>query len=116
MNHESASLQTYVTGFVLSVVLTMGAYLAVIRGWTRGHSLLALLFGLALAQFLVQLIFFLHVGAEAKPRWRRLTMVLMIFFVVVVVLGSVWIMYNLNYRMSPQRINQYMQDQSADGL
>lgn len=116
MNPKQANLQTYVTGFVLSVGLTMAAYLSVVFGSFNGHILLAWLLGLALVQFLVQLIFFLHVGAETKPRWKRLTLVLMIFFVVVVVLGSVWIMYNLNYRMTPQQMNQYMQNQSGDGL
>lgn len=116
MNGESVRLRTYVTGFILSVILTMAAYLAVVRQWFAGHGLLVLLLGLALVQFVVQLVFFLHVGAETKPRWKRLTIVLMVFFVVVVVLGSIWIMYNMNYRMTPQQINQYMQNQAGNGL
>lgn len=112
----SATLRSYVTGFVLSVGLTLWAYVMVVYRAYHGHALLAWLLGLALVQFVVQLWFFLHIGSETKPRWRRLTLVLMIFFVVVVVLGSIWIMYNLNYRMTPQQMNQYMTEQTNSGL
>lgn len=112
----SATLQSYITGFILSVGLTLWAYISVVHRSFKGHVLLAWLLGLALVQFVVQLWFFLHIGSESKPRWRRLTLVLMIFFVVVVVLGSIWVMYNLNYRMTPQQMNQYMTDQTNSGL
>ena len=111
-----AGLQTYVTGFLLSIGLTIWAYVSVAYRSFRGRWLLAWLLGLALVQFVVQLVFFLHIGAETKPRWRRLVLVLMIFFVMVVILGSIWIMYNLNYRMSPEQMNTYMLHESSGGL
>jgi cytochrome o ubiquinol oxidase operon protein cyoD len=111
-----ASLQTYVVGFILSIGLTLWAYVSVVYHSFNGHVLLAWLMGLALVQFIVQIIFFLHIGSETKPRWRRLMLVLMIFFALVVVMGSIWIMYNLNYRMSPQQMNQYMSQQAGEGF
>jgi cytochrome o ubiquinol oxidase operon protein cyoD len=66
----------------------------------------------------VQLFFFLHLGSETKPRWKLLTLFLMLIFAMIVLLGSIWIMYNLNYRMmrmSPQQINSYMTDQASSG-
>lgn len=118
VRHEAAhgSLISYTVGFVLSIALTLAAYLSVVQHWFEGSGLTIWLLGLAVVQFVVQLLFFLHAGSEAKPRWRRLTIVLMLVFVLIVVLGSIWIMYNLNYRMSPERVNQYMNTQSADGL
>jgi len=106
----------YITGFLLSILSTVAAYLLVTRGTSTTHVTEILLACLAAVQFIVQLVFFLHVGEERKPRWRQLILLLMIFFAVVVVLGSVWIMYNLNYRMSPQQMNQYMQNQTNSGL
>jgi cytochrome o ubiquinol oxidase operon protein cyoD len=116
--HEVAhgSLVSYSVGFVLSIGLTLAAYFAVVKHYVSGQALLIGLLGLAAVQFVVQLLFFLHVGSEAKPRWRRLTIVLMLFFVLVVVLGSIWIMYNLNYRMSPEQMNQYMTKESNSGF
>lgn len=113
---EQANLRTYVRGFVLSVGLTLVAYFAVVHRSVRGKTLLAGLLALAVIQFFVQMIFFLHIGREAKPRWRRLMVFLMVFFVLVVVLGSIWIMYNLNYRMSPEQMNNYMSQQASEGF
>lgn len=111
-----AGLQVYVIGFLLSIGLTIWAYVSVVYRSFSGRWLLAWLLGLALVQFVVQLVFFLHIGAETKPRWRRLLLVLMIFFVMVVILGSIWVMYNLNYRMSPDQMNTYMLHESSGGL
>lgn len=113
---ERGSYRTYVIGFVLSIIFTLLAYLTVIKQTFRGNGLIATLLGLAVVQFVVQLYFFLHVGRETKPRWKTLTLFLMLVFVLIVVLGSIWVMYSLNYRMSPNQINQYMVNQADGGL
>lgn len=110
----SASLGTYVTGFGLSVLLTLAAYFLVTRHALIGDSLLFAIAGLALVQFVVQLIFFLHVDVESKPRFKLLVMVFMFLVVVIIVAGSLWIMNNLNYNMMPHDINTYLHNQ--DGL
>ena len=113
---ERGTLRAYVTGFVLSVTFTLIAYFAVVQHAFSGNVLIGALLGLAIIQFVVQLFYFLHVGRETKPRWRLLTLFLMLIFVLIVVLGSIWIMYNLNYRMSPEQMQKYMLDQSSGGL
>ncbi|HVX23990.1 MAG TPA: cytochrome o ubiquinol oxidase subunit IV [Candidatus Saccharimonadales bacterium] len=113
-HHESlATRRSYTTGFVLSIVLTLIAYVAVVN---RQFSRLTLIYGLislAVIQFLVQLFYFLHIGHEPRPRWKRLLLVLMIGVVLLVVLGSIWIMYNLNYRMTPSQVRQYLHSQDG---
>jgi len=37
----------------------------------------------------------------------------MILVVMILVGGSLWIMKNLNYRMTPEQMNQYMIDQNG---
>jgi cytochrome o ubiquinol oxidase subunit IV len=114
------TLQTYVVGFVLSLILTLVAYLFVeihVSSYyeTFSHTLLVpLIIGLALVQFIVQLVFFLHLGTESKPRWKLLVFGFMVVVVGILVLGSLWIMSNLNYHMTTQQINSYMNSQ--DGL
>jgi len=70
--------------------------------------------GLAVTQALVQLIFFMDLGGEAKPRWRLGVLIFMVGVVLIVVFGSLWIMTNLNYHMTPDQVNHYLNGQ--DGL
>lgn len=116
LDSERGSYRAYISGFVLSVGLTLIAYFAAVRHTISGKSLMAALLGLAVVQLFVQLFFFLHIGRETKPRWRLLMLFLAIFVVLIVVLGSLWIMYNLSYRMMPDAINKYMLDQASGGL
>ncbi|HSX08265.1 MAG TPA: cytochrome C oxidase subunit IV family protein [Candidatus Saccharimonadales bacterium] len=101
----------YVSGFVLSIALTIAAYLCVTQQLFTHRLVIAAIVVLALAQFIVQLVCFLHVG---KSRSKLLILLFMIGVVGIVVGGSLWIMNNLNYRMTPDQINHYLQSQ--DGL
>lgn len=108
----------YTIGFILSLVLTMVAYLLVVGG-VHSPWLLAGLAVLALTQMVVQLLFFLHVGEEAKPRYKQWSFILMTFMLFIVVAGSIWIMQNLNYNMmnmTPDQKNNYMMTQHDKGF
>jgi len=111
---ERATLTSYIVGFVTSIVLTVEAYLLVAHHLIEGKSLAAAVAGLAITQFLVQLFFFLHLGRETKPRWKLLVFGMMLVVVMIFVFGSLWIMSNLNYHMTPKQINNYLNSQ--DGL
>jgi cytochrome o ubiquinol oxidase operon protein cyoD len=102
------SVASYSIGFILSLVLTMTAYLSVVNHWLAGKSLMALIIGLAIAQLMVQLLFFLHLGSEAKPRHRLLIFLFMAMVLAIVVAGSIWIMDSLNYRMDSHEVNDYI--------
>ncbi len=60
------------------------------------EKLIVLIIGLAVAQLFVQLIYFLHLGQEKKPRWNVITFAFAAFIVLVLVGGTVWIMYHLD--------------------
>jgi cytochrome o ubiquinol oxidase subunit IV len=115
--HDSAhgTLQMYISGFVLSIFLTLAAYTLVVSHEFSNWALALAIAGLAIVQFLVQLFFFLHLGRESKPRWKLTVFLFMLLVVGILVIGSLWIMYNLNYRMAPtqQQIDTYMQDQDG---
>jgi cytochrome o ubiquinol oxidase operon protein cyoD len=112
-HEETLSLNKYITGFLLSVTLTLFAYLLVTRVSGSNDLIIGLISGLAVVQFVIQLLFFLHLGDERRPRWKLAVLTLMLGVVLIVVVGSLWIMNNLNYRMTPQQINQYMIDQDS---
>lgn len=113
--HETdrGTLRTYITGFVASIALTVTAYLLVSHHSLSRRALIAAVTGLALVQFLVQMLFFLHLGRETKPRWKLLVALFMAMVVLILVFGSLWIMTNLNYRMTPGQINTYMKSQAG---
>ena len=95
-----ATLQSYVWGFGLSVILTLTAFFVVDQKLFSTHATLATILTLAILQTYVQLILFLHLKKESKPRWKMLTFLFMLSVLLILVLGSVWIMYHLNYNMT----------------
>lgn len=97
--HGSRAL--YIVGFVLSLILTAVAYVAVDFHLLTQWPLLVLIACLALGQTYVQLICFLHLARERKPHWNRLFFFLMATMLAIIVLGSLWIMYHLNERTMP---------------
>ena len=103
----------YVSGFVASIVLTLTAYLLVVHHALSRRLLIGTVVALALTQFLVQVVFFLHLGRETKPRWKLAVFLFMTMVVLILVFDSLWIMTNLNYRMTPEQINTYMNNQSG---
>jgi cytochrome o ubiquinol oxidase operon protein cyoD len=92
-------LEAYITGFILSIVLTLVAYFMVAANLASGFPLVLALGALAFAQVVVQLVFFLHLGEEPSPPWNLFVFLFMVLMVLIIVLGTLWIMYNLNYLM-----------------
>lgn len=93
------SLKSYLIGFVLSAIFTTLSFLLVMAKLMSGRDLVITLGALALFQAITQLIFFLHVGKEDKPKWELLVCLFMVMVLLIVVFGSLWIMYDLNNRV-----------------
>lgn len=110
--------RNYIIGYLLSLALTLIAFMAVYDKWVDGASLLMLVVACAAAQLVAQLYFFLHLQDEARPRWRLIASAFTVVVLGIVIGGSVWIMENLNYNMhySPQQINEYMIKESNKGF
>ncbi len=113
MNHEGppnemriqlkhSSITSYIIGFLLSLVLTFSAYFLVTQQILTGWNLILTIAFLGILQMIVQLLFFLHMGVEKKPRWNLQSFLFMALVVVILVSGSLWIMYNLDTRVMPE--------------
>lgn len=105
------TVQSYTVGFITSLILTFAAYLMVVNHLFSGWGLLLAIAGLAIAQLLVQLLFFLHLGQESRPRWNLQVFAFMLIVLFIVVGGSLWIMKNLDYHhgnMTPQQTNDFI--------
>ena len=106
-------LRAYMTGFALSVVLTLGAYFLVVAQMLPGAVLTAAIITLALIQFIVQIVCFLHLGSDRASRSKVIILGCIAVIVLILVAGSLWIMFDLNQRMTldPAQMQEYMNEQ-----
>lgn len=108
------SLNPYFVGYGLSLLLTLSAFALVAQQSLSKRNLVAVVVLLALIQLFVQLRFFLHLGKESKPKWNLAAFAFMAIVLVILVFGSLWIMYSLNYShegssdVSPAETERYI--------
>lgn len=95
------TLKSYVSGFICSLVLTLLAYfLAKGNVFTGGMHYFSIGF-LGLVQAWILLYLFLDVGKESNPQWNLVAFLFTVMVTVLLVIGSIWIMYHLNYNLMP---------------
>jgi cytochrome o ubiquinol oxidase subunit IV len=93
------SLKAYLTGFLLSLILTAIPFALMRRGVLSSRAILAGIFVAGLVQILVHLHYFLHLDTSSAARWNVLAMIFTLLIMALFVGGTLWIMHNLNYRM-----------------
>jgi len=95
------SLKGYVTGMVLSLALTLASFGAAMTDVVpRGYGLAAIVV-LCVAQLVVQLVYFLHLGTARDQRSNVGIFVCTGFLIAVIVGLSLWVMHNANANMMP---------------
>ena len=93
------SLRTYIAGFVLSSILTILPYFMIVDRGLKEQTLILGIVLFALFQLLVQAVCFLHLSSKSEARWNLFTFLFTIMVVLILVVGSLWIMANLDYNM-----------------
>jgi cytochrome o ubiquinol oxidase operon protein cyoD len=106
-------LHAYITGFALSLVFTLIPYYLVVHKSLHGNTLLATIIGFAIVQLIIQLLFFLHLGRERKPRWNLVFLANTLAIIFVVVGGSIWIMSHLKHNMSELDVTNKISEDEA---
>lgn len=95
-SHNHGALKQYVIGFVLSIILTIIPLMVVMNDLLEGTAAIVVLLVAAVLQFAVQLLFFMHLREEEKPRYNLMTLVFGLVILITIVGGSIWIMaYNV---------------------
>lgn len=94
---NEGSIRSYTVGFVLSVLLTIIPYALAVNRSMEGLLLSIVILAFAVAQLIVQLVFFLHLGRR-DSKWNLVVFLFMILVVLIVGIGSLWIMNNLSYQ------------------
>jgi cytochrome o ubiquinol oxidase operon protein cyoD len=98
---EHGTTASYVIGFVLSLVFTIIPYYLVVKHVLSGNQILATILVFAVLQMIIQIVFFLHLGRQKKPNWQFMFFVSTVGIILVVIVGSLWIMHHLHYNMTP---------------
>lgn len=93
------TLKSYMIGLFLSLLLTFTAFICVGEHLLPNNDLFILITALAIAQLFTQVICFLRLNMSDEGRWNSLAFVFTFIVVFILVGGSLWIMYNLNYNM-----------------
>jgi cytochrome o ubiquinol oxidase operon protein cyoD len=93
------SFKSYAAGFIVSIILTAIAFALVMSGKLSRSAALFGIVSAAVVQILVQLHYFLHLDTSSAARWNVLALLFTVLIMILFVGGTIWIMYNLNYRM-----------------
>lgn len=107
LSHEGdaaghGSLKGYMTGFVLSVILTAIPFWLVMGGVLDSKLLTAVIvMGIGVVQIVVHVIYFLHMNARSEGGWTLMALIFTIIIVGIALAGSLWVMHHLNTNMMP---------------
>lgn len=98
---KHGSLSSYLVGFGLSLVLTALSFGCVMSGAVPAQLIVPGLMVFCVLQVLVQLGFFLHMGIAPEQRENLMVAVCALLFIAIVVVGSLWVLHNMNAYMMP---------------
>lgn len=116
----TANIKRYSYGFIASLLLTIASYLTAQIGGGKDvmYAVVAVLLLLAGIQLIVQLVCFLHLKYEKLPYSKLNVFIFAFVMMLIVVIGSLWVMKNLDYNMmmSPDEIEPYMLEQNGKGF
>lgn len=93
------NVKQYTIGFILSIILTVIPFGMVMAGGFSRGLLVTVIAITAVAQVLIQLVYFLHMNSSSEQRWNVIAFVYTIVCIAVLLIGSVWIMNYLHLNM-----------------
>lgn len=97
--NSHGSVKSYVVGLILSIVLTIIPFGVVMSGGFGATAMVLTIVIAAVAQVLVQLVMFMHMNTKADEGWNFMSFVFTVTILVLVIGGSLWIMYHLHHNM-----------------
>ena len=99
----------YMTGFVLSVILTaIPFWLVMAKVIADRNTAVLVLGGFAVAQILVHMVCFLHMNGKIEGGWTLLSTLFTVIFVAVGIAGTLWVMFHMNANMMPTHAPGHM--------
>jgi len=101
----------YLVGLALAILLTAVSFFLAGTWLVWRPSIPVALVVLAIAQIGVHLVFFLHITTGTDNVNNILALAFGVLIVMLVIVGSLWIMHNMNANMMPMNLPMTMQIQ-----
>jgi cytochrome o ubiquinol oxidase operon protein cyoD len=99
---DHGSLKSYTIGFVLAVILTaIPFWLVMNKVITDSATAGLVLLGLAAVQVVVHMVYFLYMNGKSEGGWTILALIFTLVLVVILLAGSLWVMFHMNHNMMP---------------
>lgn len=97
-----STLSGYMTGFILSIILTAIPFWLVMAKVIADRNTAVLVLGaFAVVQIVVHMVYFLHMDTKSEGGWNMLALIFTLVLVVITLAGSLWVMYHMNTNMMP---------------
>lgn len=97
-----STLSGYMTGFILSIILTAIPFWLVMAKVIADRNTAVLVLGaFAVVQIVVHMVYFLHMNGKLQGGWTMLSTVFTVVFLAIGVAGTLWVMYQMNLHMMP---------------
>ena len=109
-DHGGASHSTfkgYMTGFVLAVILTAIPFWLVMGKVLPNSNITGLvILAIAAVQIVVHMVYFRHMNTSSEGGWSLLALAVTVVLLVIMLSGSIWVMYHLNTNMMPHTMHE----------
>ena len=97
-----STLSGYMTGFILSIILTAIPFWLVMAKVIADRNTAVLVLGaFAVVQIVVHMVYFLHMNGKIEGGWTMLSTIFTVVFVAIAIAGTLWVMFHMNANMMP---------------
>ncbi len=113
-NEPHSTFSGYMTGFVLSIILTaIPFWLVMDKVISDRPTAVLVLGGFAVVQILVHMVYFLHMNGKIEGGWTLLSTIFTVVFVAIAIAGTLWVMFHMNSNMMPSHTDMPAMESSA---
>ena len=97
-----ATARGYMTGFLLSVILTaIPFWLVMADVLDNKNATISIILAFGAVQIVVHVIYFLHMDAKAEGGWTLMSFLFTATLLLIMLAGSIWIMFHLHENTHP---------------
>lgn len=98
-NFFNKEVKSYIIGFFISIFLTIIPFLFSLNNFFSSRFNFFIITLCAIIQIVVHFVYFLHLTFSKKNLWNTISLLFVLIVILIIVFGSIWIMYNLNHHI-----------------
>ncbi|WGS66209.1 cytochrome o ubiquinol oxidase subunit IV [Enterobacteriaceae bacterium ET-AT1-13] len=98
-NYKFYSVKNYLFGFIISVILTTIPFILIKYEFLNIKINTFIIIIMAILQIITHFKFFLHLNTSNQEKFNLITLIFTLIVILILIFGSIWIMFNLNKNM-----------------